>query len=113
LKHAVTTLNDKLNLNEEVHEEDIHITHCIPLTSTKRRNGIKYTASIIIKFVRRSIRNKIYAVKKQFAGTSMSTSESLTERRLQILKLAHTKFGMKKTWTMKGSINVSINGKKG
>ena len=50
--------------------------------------------------------------KKSLARTGMFISESLTKRRLYLLKESQKNFGVRNTWSMKGDIYVSIDGNK-
>ena len=102
--------NEKLKLSQEIVKQDIDIAHCLPSTSKKTKSGKNYTPPIIIKFTRRSVRNEIFASKSNLVGSGISITESLTKRRLLLLKKAQQKFGLKNTGTMKGNVYVAIKG---
>ena len=73
-------LNDSLPLDSPLQINDIDIAH--PLPSKKNVRG----TPIIIKFLRRTQRNEIYAKKKALKGKGMVITESLTKRRWQLLE---------------------------
>ena len=92
-------LNSKLNLPSAVSRSDIDICHTLP--SKKGKNPI------IIKFVRRSMRNTIFHHKadlKSTSGPKYSITESLTKRRLKILEEARKVFEFRNAWSLKGDI---------
>ena len=64
---------------------------------------------IIIKLVRRSVRNVIYGMKKKLKAKKndderLSITESLTRRRLQLLRSAKQIFGLGSAWTLKSNV---------
>ena len=72
-KHVIEVINSKLKLPYKITSLDIDICH--PLPSQKQKKPI------IIKFVRRSVRNAVYANKRYFktaTGPKYSLTESLT-----------------------------------
>ena len=99
-------LNDSLPLDSPLQINDIDIAH--PLPSKKNVRG----TPIIIKFLRRTQRNEIYAKKKALKGKGMVITESLTKRRLQLLEAAQDAFGWKSVWSMMGDIYAFVGGKK-
>ena len=102
VNELTTRLNDKLPLNQEL--EDIDAAHRLP---PNKKN--KYP--IIVKFLRRSIRNEIYAEKSNFGGTGIAVTKFLTKR-MQILNYAHKCFGFKNVWSNQEKIFCHANEKK-
>ena len=87
-KYVLNILNTRLNLPTSVSDSDIDICHPLPSKTNKK--------TIIIKFVRRSIRNMIYLHKKNLKtsnGPKLSITESLTKKRLKIVEEARKLFG--------------------
>nr|XP_018670520.1 uncharacterized protein LOC108950143 isoform X1 [Ciona intestinalis] len=103
LRYVLNILN-KLHLPYPVTPADIDIAHVLP---TK-----KDRVPIIIKFVRRMVRNDVYAQKRNLKGTGMAMTESLTSRRLQIVEKAKASFGFRNVWTANGTIYVTHNNKR-
>ena len=50
------------------------------------------------------IRKEIFKNKRKLKGKGVSITENLTHRRLNLLKLAQTKYGFDKVWTMEGRV---------
>ena len=106
-KYVLNILNTKLNLPTSVCDSDIDICHPLPSKTNKK--------TIIIKFVRRSIRNMISSHKKNLKtsnGPKLSITESLTKKRLKIVEEARKVFGFGNVWSMKGIVYSSFKGKK-
>lgn len=105
--YVLDVLNNDMNLPVEICDYEIDICH--PLPSNKKKNPI------IIKFVRRSIRNLVFSHKKylKFAeGRRLSITESLTKRRLNLVNEARKVFRFENVWSMKGEVFVKFKGKK-
>lgn len=64
---------------------------------------------ILVKFVRRSVKNRIFAVKKRLKGTNITIREDLTMKRLSIVKTLSTKYQSKNVFTTNGNIFVKID----
>ena len=82
--YVIHKLNSKLDISPAITTHDIDTCHVLP--SRKKSSN----TPIIIKFVRRSVRNAIYAMKKKLKAKKnddekLSITESLTRRRLQLL----------------------------
>ena len=106
-KYVLNILNTRLNLPTSFSDSDIDICH--PLSSKTNKKPI------IIKFVRRSIRNMIYSHKKNLKtsnGPKLSITESLTKKRLKIVEEARKVFGFGNVWSMKGIVYYSFKDKK-
>jgi len=108
-KHVLSVLNTKLCLPFKITSGEIDICHQLP--STKNKNPI------IIKFVRRTVRNLVYSHKKDLKGkldsnNKLSITESLTKRRLKLLEAARNVFLFNNVWTMQGRVHCKFNGHK-
>ena len=98
---VLNTLNSRLNLPSELTHSDIDISHVLP--SAKNKNPI------IIKFVRRTVRNMVFNHKsnlktRQESDPKLALTESLTKRRLRLVEQTRESFGFKNVWTLKGSV---------
>ena len=102
-KHIVNVINNHTGCSIEA--SDIDITHVMP-------NGKNDKRSVIIKFVRRSVRNAVFSAKRAFKDTKYMITESLTKRRKNLLNEARLKFGNYNVWSLNGEIYTDINGKK-
>ena len=105
--YVLDVINNHLDLPCEIDKYELDICH--PLPSFKKKNPI------IIKFVRRSIRNLVFYHKKNLKfikGAKLSITESLTKRRLKLLEEARSVFKFKNVWTTKGEVFVNFRGKK-
>ena len=69
--------------------------------------NIKQSRSIIIKFARYNIRNRVFKNKKKLRDTAISITESLTRKRMQMLTKARSEFLFKNVLTQEGKILVS------
>ena len=97
----IKTLNSRIKLSQPIANTDIDICHVLP--SRKAKNPI------IIKFVRRTGRNLVFANKSQLKAVKnsdpkLSLTESLTKRRFQLLAKSQEAFGFQNVWTLKGNI---------
>ncbi|KAB0797748.1 hypothetical protein PPYR_08741 [Photinus pyralis] len=97
---VVNTIADKLNC--PISKADIDICHRLPSNNANHK-------PIIIKFVRREIKNNIFYNKKKLKGTPIVIREDLTQRRLLILKEAIKRYGSKKVWTSDGKICIKTD----
>ena len=69
--------------------------------------NIKQSRSIIIKFARYNVRNRVFKNKKKLRDTAISITESLTRKRMQMLTKARNEFLFKNVLTQEGKILVS------
>ena len=81
--HVINKLNSKLNLPTDLRNSDAAICHSLPSRSNKK--------PVIIKSVRRSMRNMVFFNKKKLksnddAGIKLSITECLTQRRLKLME---------------------------
>jgi len=109
-KHVMNTINANLDLPTPITNTDIDICH--PLPSHKNKNPV------IVKFVRRSVRNLVYSHKKDLKKVNkdlehkLSITESLTKRRLRLLGEARKVFQFQNVWSINGEIFCSFAGQK-
>ena len=103
LHEVVNILNHHLNLRLNINCVDI--TH--PLPSAK--NG---SISIIIKFLKRLTRNKIYKRKRLFLKFGLAVTEFLTKGRLSLSDEAKSLFGDKNVWTFNGTVYTNFSSKR-
>ena len=98
---VVNKLNTRLKLDYIIKPIDIDTCHVLP----SRYNR---PPPIIIKFVRRSIRDLVYGNKKKLKEDNnqekLSLTESLTRRRLQLVTEAKKGFGFRNVWTTNGDV---------
>ena len=103
------TLNSRLKFAHPIRNSDIDICHVMP--SQKGKNPI------IIKFVRRSVRNQVFNSKSLFKATKesdpkLATTDSLTRRRSKLLEQFKNVFGFQNVWPQKGNIFFNFEGKR-
>lgn len=108
-QHVLDTLNARMSLPITLTSMDIDICHTLP--SKKGKNPI------IIKFVRRTVRNTIFNHKRDFkkdnsTADRLSITESLTKRRLQLVEAARMAFNFNNVWTINGNVFCNFNGHK-
>ena len=106
---VLKTLNSRIKLSQPIINTDIDICHVLP--SRKAKNPI------IIKFVRRTVRNLVFANKSQLKAAKnsdpkLSLTESLTKRRFQLLAKSQEAFRFQNVWTLKGNIYCYFEGKR-
>ena len=89
-------------LQEKFANVDIDRSHQI-----RTIKNIKQSRSIIIKFARYNIRNRVFKNKKKLRDTAISITESLTRKRMQMLTKARSEFLFKNVLTQEGKILVS------
>ena len=98
-----TVVTETLNelLQEKLTDIDTDRSHRIG----RLKKG-KQSRPIIIKFARYNIRNRVFKNKKKLKDTGISITESLTQKRMQMLTKAKNKFLFKNVWTQDGKILV-------
>ena len=107
---VLNTLNDKLQIEPQLSDNDIDVCHALP--SRKGKNPT------IIKFVTRTVRNKVFAAKsklKSSAGESnprLAIIESLTKRRLRLVEEARKIFEFRNVRTQKGLVYCEFMGQR-
>ena len=97
--YVTNKLNSELDLEYQIRSTDIDI--CLVLPS---RKGC--LPPIIIKFVRRSVRNLLFHNKKKLKKSQekLSITDTLTKRRLLLVKEAKKAFGFNNVWTNNGIV---------
>ena len=107
-KHIIDVSNFKLQLNTPLTSLDIDICHFLP--SKKGKNPI------IMKFVRRTVRNEVFnnKLKLKFldSNSRLAITESLTERRLKLVDEARHVFDFRNVWIMKGFVYCRFQGQR-
>ena len=88
-------------LQEKLTDIDIDRSHWIG----RLKKG-KQSRPIIIKFARYNIRNRVFKNKKKLKDTGIIITESLTQKRMQMLTKARNEFLFKNVWTQDGKILV-------
>ena len=98
-----TVVTETLNeiLQEKLTDIDIDRSHRIG----RLKKG-KQSRPIIINFARYNIRNRVFKNKKKLKGTGVSITESLTQKRMQMLTKARNEFLFKNVWAQDGKILV-------
>lgn len=108
-KFVVDKLNSRLCLDYKIKSLDIDTCHILPSRSP-RKDG---WSPIIIKFVRRSVRDLVYSNKRKLKSANnrekLSITESLTSRRLTLLLEARKAFGYYNVWTSNGTVYCAYN----
>ncbi len=80
---------------------DIDRSHRIGKTSTQAR-------PIIVKFIGYGPRSSMFTNKKKLKDSKITVKEDLTACRLQVLKEAISKYGMKQVWSRDGIIKINV-----
>ena len=100
-KFVLNRLNCRLKIEYKIKPTDIDTCHILPSRNNR-------PAPIIIKFVRRSIRDLAHGNKKRLKDENnqekLSITESLTRRRLQLLTNAKDAFGFRNVWTVNDNV---------
>lgn len=102
-KYVCGVINEKVKPTKPLQVSDLDIAHPLP-----SRRG----SPVIVKFLRRTQRNDVFARKRNLKNSGMVITESLTRRRLHLLQDARKAFEGFQVWTMKGEIFVFFNNKK-
>ena len=95
---VISNLNSELVPSLLLTKQDIDIFH--HLSSNKGKN------LVIIKFVRRTVRNEVFNRKSKLksadSNSRLAITEPLTKRRLKLVEEARRAFEFRNVWTMKG-----------
>lgn len=100
---VLNVFND--NLQVPINASQIDRTHRIGRPNTTRARPI------IVKFVSYEQRHAVFGAKTLLKASGISISESLTRARLELLKTAKVKFGMRNVWSMDSRIKIKYNNK--
>ena len=110
----VNLANDVLKVEPPLHRDDISISHRLKKPRTARRDE---PAPIIVRFLRRTDRNRVIRERKKLKGhnqdedTRIYVNEDLTTRRAQLfakVRALQKKRHFKQTWTYNGSVKVML-----
>ena len=94
-------------LGIDVKQEDLDRSH--RLGKVKRNDN--RPRSIIVKFARYAVRNKVFSNKKKLKGKKLLITESLTVYRMKLLDEARQKYGVRNVWTYDGRVMYKENNK--
>ena len=93
---------------DDISINDIDRTHRIGNKTSFRgrvtRNNKPKVRAIIVKFVSYRKRRKVFYAKKMLKNSGIVITESLTAKRLELLKAAQLKYGFRNIWTSDGQI---------
>ena len=95
---VIETILTKMNV--EISPEDLDQTHRIG----KKKAGQNKPRPIIVKLSRNNVRKKVFSNKKNLKGSNISITESLTPKRMEILKKARVEHAFTNVWTSDGKI---------
>ena len=101
VKEALNDLFEK-ELDFTLHTDDIDTAHIL-----RTKKGTSKV--VIVKFVRRSIRNLYWYGKYALKNTGISLTEHLTAKNLELLRAAKTAVGEKCVWTNQCTVYVQAN----
>ena len=101
VKEAINTLFEE-KLDFTLHTDDIDTAHV--LRTRKGNSNV-----VIVKFVRRSIRNLYWYGKNALKNTGISLTEHLTAKNLELLRAAKDAVGDKCVWTNQCVVYVQAN----
>ena len=90
---VIETVSTKMNI--EISPADLDRTHRIG----KKKPGQNEPRPIIVKLNRYNVRKKVFPTKKNLKGSDVSITESLTPKRMEILKKARIENGFTNVWT--------------
>lgn len=96
-KIAIDILNSKLGIN--INKQDIDRSHRLGRSGKRGK-----PRPIIIKFVAYNKRSEVFRSKKQLKGTGITITESLTQKKQELLQTAKMNQKVKSVWTLDGRI---------
>ena len=88
----------KESLNITLKEEDIDIAHRVG------KVGVNKTRPIIVKFIRRNLRNKVLAARRRLKGSKKTIVEDLTIQNLKLYNTVRGHSNVQQTWTRNGVV---------
>ena len=101
-KDIIDTISEKLGSNLHITTDNFDRSH--RLGSKTQHADDKKSRPIIVKFVSYSDRAKVFKNKSKLKGTGIVITESLTPRRMNILRQAKSTEGVQTAWSMDGRI---------
>ena len=102
----VTMKTIKEEIDIDIREEDLDRTHRVGNPKVCKEGKSK---PIIIKFARYDVRSAVYKNKKKLKSKSFLIRESLTAKRVGLLKEAPGKYRVRNGWTTDGRISYREN----
>ena len=90
---VIETISTKMNI--KISPADLDRTHRIG----KKKAGQNKPRPIIVKLSRNNVRKKVFSNKKNLKGSNISITESLTPKRMEILKKARIEHRFTNVWT--------------
>ena len=107
IEHICQVLNELLGdkLYKQLHPNDIERAHIL-YQGTKQGKPV-----VIVRFVRRVVRNNVFFCRKNLKGTKVSISDHLSKHNLSVLKEAKRVFGPDNTWSSMSKIFISAGGR--
>ena len=108
IEYICDVLNKHLgaHLHQHIQPQDIERAHLL-YQGTNANHPV-----VIVRFVRRVVRNNVFFNRKHFKGTKIGISDHLTRLNIQVFKKAKEVFGSENTWTSLAKVFVSIDGKR-
>ena len=94
----IKTIKDKMDV--EITPKSIDRTHRLG----KKQQNTGRPRPIIVEFSTYNTRHEIFRNKKVLKGKRVSITESLTQKRVELLKKAREEHGFKSVWTQDGKI---------
>lgn len=102
---------DKLKL--DIPLERLDRTHRVGRRPGPAADGSPRWRPIIVRFTSYRDRRSVFSAKKLLKGTGVVVREDLTSQRVEVLKTAVSRYGVRNTWTMDGRVHWVHNGVKG
>lgn len=97
----------KKKLNIPLSPEDIDICHRL----SRGEGATDHHRPIMVRFVRRSLRNNVFKAKKNLKGAKIIIREDLTKRRVSIVKDLIKRTNQRDVFSNNGNIFIKIKGK--
>ena len=97
---VIETISTKMSI--EISSADLDRMHRIG----KKKPGQNKPGPIIVKPSGNNVRKKVFSNKKNLKGPNVSITESLTPKRIKILKKARIEHGFTNVWTSDGKMKV-------
>ena len=105
----VDLVKNKLNVTDFSMME-IDAAHRLGVQDSKQQNP--KPRAIIVRFVRRTMRDKIIKNRKLLAKTRMSITEDLTKQNAQLMYAAKNHDAVESVWSSEGRIMICVKGSK-
>lgn len=93
------------SLHVHIEDDDIEAAHTLPARSVQPTAGIQQTVPmVIVRFLRRDIRDNVIRNRKLLKSTNISIIEDLTPLNMQVLNRARNSDLVEKSWTWNGHV---------